>query len=330
MITPCTAPYSSTTNTRSVLDAAEVLQQLHARQRLGHEHRRLQVLGESRPLAARQRLQQACAATSTPMHVVQAAAAHRVARCGRCAACARACCSSGAPASSQTISARGIIIEPICRSSRRNTLRTIWCSCASITPASTPSSRLAAISSSVTLRDGAAADAQQAQHGLGAGADSSQTNGRVAVDSQFIGRATSRATVSGYIWPRRLGTSSPKMMVRIGDDHHHQRGGAMSAAACARSPKRSTSQAASGSANAASPTMPLSTPIEVMPICTVDSNLVGLSCRSIAACAPGSLAFDHDLQPRLAAGGERHLGHGEHAVEQDQKDQKRNVHARPP
>ena len=44
---------------------------------------------------------------------------------------------------------RGIIIEPIWRSSRRKTLRTIWCSCSSITPASRPSSRLAAISSSV-------------------------------------------------------------------------------------------------------------------------------------------------------------------------------------
>ena len=44
---------------------------------------------------------------------------------------------------------------------------------------------------------------------------SSATSGRVAVESQFIGRATRRATVSGYIWPRRLGTSSPKTMVSM-------------------------------------------------------------------------------------------------------------------
>ena len=122
-------------------------------------------------------------------------------------------CAIGASASSQTISARGIIIEPICRSSRRNTLRTIWCSWASITPASTPSSRLAAISSSVTLRDGPPR-MPSTRSTASVLAPSSQTKGRVAVDSQFIGRATSRAMVSGYIWPRRLGTSSPKMMVR--------------------------------------------------------------------------------------------------------------------
>ena len=64
-----------------------------------------------------------------------------------------------------------------------------------------------------------------------------------------------------------------------------------------------------------------------MPICTIDRNLVGLSCRSIAAGARVA-GFDHHLQPRLAAGGERHLRHGEQAVEQDQEEQQRNVHAR--
>ena len=45
-------------------------------------------------------------------------------------------------------------------------------------------------------------------------ADSSRTKGRAARLSSAIGRATSRATVSGYIWPMRLGTSSPNTMVR--------------------------------------------------------------------------------------------------------------------
>ena len=111
------------------------------------------------------------------------------------------------------MSARGIIIEPIWRSSRRKTLRTIWCSCASMTPASTPSSRLAAISSSVTLRDGPPR-MPSSRRTASVLAPSSQTKGRVAVDRKFIGRATSRAIVSGNIWPSRLGTSSPKMMVR--------------------------------------------------------------------------------------------------------------------
>ena len=43
---------------------------------------------------------------------------------------------------------------------------------------------------------------------------SSRTNGLAIIDSHSIGRATSRATPSGNIWPTRLGTSSPKMMVR--------------------------------------------------------------------------------------------------------------------
>ena len=38
--------------------------------------------------------------------------------------------------------------------------------------------------------------------------------------------------------------------------------------------------------------------------------------------------FDHDLQPRLAAGGERHLRHGEQGVQEDQEEQEGNVHAR--
>ena len=50
------------------------------------------------------------------------------------------------------------------------------------------------------------------------------------------------------------------------------------------------SQFASGCENAASPTMPFSTPIEVMPICTVDSHRVGCSCSSMAASAPLSPA----------------------------------------
>ncbi len=49
-----------------------------------------------------------------------------------------------------------------------------------------------------------------------------------------------------------------------------------------------SSHCAKGCENAASPTMPLSTPIEVMPICTVDSHLVGCSCNSMATAAPRS------------------------------------------
>ena len=197
-------------------------------------------------------------------------------------------CSIGAFTSSQAISVRGIIIEPICRSSRRKTLRTIWCSCASITPASTPSSRLAAISSSVTLRTARPCRPSSLRM-PSVLAPSSLTKGRVAADSQFIGAATRRATVSGNICPMRLGTSSPKMIVRKVMLTTTMAVAAICATSSSTSIKPS-SHSASGRENAASPTMPLRMPIDVMPICTVDRNLVGFSCRSIAACAPGSPA----------------------------------------
>ena len=92
--------------------------------------------------------------------------------------------------------------------------------------------------------------------------------------------------------------------------------------------KVACSQRANGAENAASPTMPFRMLIEVMPICTTDSNLVGLSCSAIAWLRAGVARLDHDLQPRLAAGGERHLRHGEQRVEEDQEEQEGNVHAR--
>jgi len=51
---------------------------------------------------------------------------------------------------------------------------------------------------------------------------------------------------------------------------------------------RPRSHAPSGCASAASPTMPLRMPIEVMPIWIVDRNRVGCSLRSTAARAPRS------------------------------------------
>ena len=141
-------------------------------------------------------------------------------------------------------------------------------------------------------------------------ADSSHTNGRVALDSHSIGRATWRASVSGNIWPSRLGTSSPKMMVRkvmiITTSAV-----ALISAAFGGTRISPCSQADSGAENAASPTMPFRMPIEVMPICTVDSQRVGWSCRSIAACAPASPASTITASRALRAGGERHLRHGE-------------------
>jgi hypothetical protein len=57
---------------------AEVLEQLHARQRLGHEHRRLQVIGQRGAAALGQRLEQAVRRDNAD-HVVQPVPADGVA-----------------------------------------------------------------------------------------------------------------------------------------------------------------------------------------------------------------------------------------------------------
>ncbi|MNV61282.1 hypothetical protein D3C71_1537850 [compost metagenome] len=113
--------------------------------------------------------------------------------------------------SRHTTSPRGTISEPICRSSSRNTLRTMVCSCDSITPAVVPSTSMAWISSSVTgLPLVSFTPIRRSK--VRVEVDSSSTNGLVATARKLMGRATSRAKVSGYDCPMRLGTSSPTTM----------------------------------------------------------------------------------------------------------------------
>ncbi len=99
-------------------------------------------------------------------------------------------------ASSHSISECGTMMEVSCRSSSKNTLRTIWCSCSSIRPASTPSSRLALISSSVTCCT-ALASTRSSFSTPWVVCDSSQTKGRAALATKAMGRDTQRATASG-------------------------------------------------------------------------------------------------------------------------------------
>ena len=107
--------------------------------------------------------------------------------------------------------------------------------------------------------------------------------------TQVMGRDTQRATSSGYNWPIRLGTSSPnKMVTKVMI--------VTTMAVADTSPARceignvTCNHAESPSLNAASPTMPLSMPIEVMPTCTDDRNCVGFFSSSKAAWAPLSPA----------------------------------------
>ena len=216
------------------------------------------------------------------------------------------------------MSPRGIIIEVICRSSSRNTLRTIWCSCASITPASRPSSRLAAISSSVTLRFGPSLMPSRLST-VWVDQDRSRTKGRAMKDSHSIGGATRRATDSGYIWPRRLGTSSPKMMVRKVMITTTKAVPAMSAARsdmpsaceprCRRLGERGLADDAVEDADRGDADLHRG------------KELGGVLVQVHRGLGAGLAGFDHHLQPDLAGRGQRHFGHGEGAIEQDQEDQ---------
>ena len=164
--------------------------------------------------------------------------------------------------SNQAMSLRGTIKEVSGRSSSRNTFCTIWCSCCSITPASTPSSRLARISSAVMLRSTLLGKPiKRNTHWVVV--DSSNTKGRATKAVHCMGRDTQRATSSGYICPMRLGTSSPKIMVRKVIKVTTKAVAVM--AATDSDQPQSISQCAKPALKAASPTMPLSTPIDVMP-----------------------------------------------------------------
>jgi hypothetical protein len=149
----------------------------------------------------------------------------------------------------------------------------------------------------------------------------------VISESHSIGRATKRATVSGYCRPIRFGTSSPKMMLRkvivtttI----------AVAVISAARSPmlKVACSQCANGAEKAASPTMPFRMLIDVMPICTDREELGRVVVQRHRVARARVARLDHHLQPGLATRGERHLGHGEQRIDEDQEEQEGNVHAR--
>ena len=84
----------------------------------------------------------------------------------------------------------------------------------------------------------------------------------------------------------RLGTSSPNRMVNSVINVTTSAVETMLAGPLPM--PRTSSHAASGPAKAASPTMPLSMPIDVMPICTVERNWVGFSISLSAASAPMS------------------------------------------
>ena len=93
--------------------------------------------------------------------------------------------------------------------------------------------------------------------------DSSNTKGRATKAVHCMGRDTQRATNSGYICPIRLGTSSPKMMVKKVIRVTTKAVAVM--AATESDQPHPINQLAKPALNAASPTMPFSTPMDVIP-----------------------------------------------------------------
>ena len=91
--------------------------------------------------------------------------------------------------------------------------------------------------------------------------------------------------------------------------------------------RRVISHSANGSANTASPTMPLSTPIDVMPIWIVDRKRVGSSPSLAAAIAAVIALVDELLQSRATCGDERDLRHREQAIEQNEDEEDGYGHA---
>ena len=155
--------------------------------------------------------------------------------------------------------------------------------------------------------------------------DSSTTSGRVAADSHCIGGATIAATVSGNIWPMRLGTSSPKMMVttvmisttsavavtcagtrlrlKVSVQPFAQRLG-----------ERGVADDAVEHADRRDAHLDGGQELGGM-VVQVDRRLGAALAR-----------FQHHLQARLAARRQRHLRHRESGVQHDQEKEKGDVH----
>ena len=110
------------------------------------------------------------------------------------------------------------------------------------------------------------------------------TNGLVRRASTIISGATAQAMASADTWPMRLGTNSPTTIDTYVTTTTTRMVEVMELAS--GDMPTLCSQMAKGPASTASPKIPLSRPIEVMPICTAERNWVGSSASFNAILAP--------------------------------------------
>ena len=90
------------------------------------------------------------------------------------------------------------------------------------------------------------------------------TNGAIKTAKKLIGGAMRQATPSGFICPRRFGTNSPSTMEKYVTKTTTNKRPAKRAVSIGML-NSALSHAATGVANAASPTMPERMPMEVIP-----------------------------------------------------------------
>ena len=118
---------------------------------------------------------------------------------------------SGSLISTKTISDLGTIKEPSFLSSSRNTFFTNSRSWSSINPATEPSSKIASISSSVTVAS-LCLPTPKSRRSVFVVTVKITTNGLVTLERISIGVAITAAICSGFDCPIRFGTSSPTVM----------------------------------------------------------------------------------------------------------------------
>lgn len=104
------------------------------------------------------------------------------------------------------------MIDSTVRSPSEKTRPMICCSTACTSPSSAPSWMIERISASVTLLSARCRPSRRATPAVLL--ESSHTKGDAATESSRIGCATIFAARSAAFMPMRLGTSSPKMIVR--------------------------------------------------------------------------------------------------------------------
>ena len=231
--------------------------------------------------------------------------------------------SSSLPAlSSQSSSVRGVISSRTGRSARRMMPDRIARSCSSITPVRVASAKIIRSSSAVSpcspLWRMPIARMMALEE-----VSSSQTKGAATRASSAIGRAIRMAIGSAARKASCLGTSSPttserKVVMAITTTNPRS-------SASSGSTPNSAIRSPTGPPSAAPETAPAMMPMRVIPICTGGQEFARLGGQRNRHLRARTSALGSHLQPRGSRRDDRQLGHGEHPVQQDEREDRGEV-----